>query len=260
MAKPTLLQTVTKNYDFLSVVAFIFWLAIDWFFNISDNFINSNNEDYHFIPVSLYIAFVALFFDISLEDYKTGYIDIRKCGILLSICLFLQADKITFLTDYFIGLFLFFVLFLSQIRYIRIKVWDQLIEMQNLNRYTSFIPSFWLGVLIALPLLSFNVFGLGNLRMYGITIIHLFTYLLEDNLMWIFVFCLSVILYAAKQVKRFYERTGNGYEAIYGIGLGDVFLLPIFIGALGWDKFLLVFFISNILHIILYFFSKYING
>lgn len=257
------LRSVIKNCSVFkvltpAVLALLLWGICESVFNLSLQIAGIDKSGNGNLNLLIYFSFIGCFYLIALEDYKTCYVDIRKCGILFIFALIMQEEYLPFLFSVFMGWLLFLTVFLVQLKYVILQVHNEP-EIEDSNTYKSFIPSLWLGMILSCSFIPEDFLNKFNLNLSSTDWFNLLQYITSyyatavASILAIWVICLAFI------IKRHYKKINSGYEALSGFGAGDAILLPIFIGVLGWHKFFIVFFISNIIHIVLGHISKHIK-
>lgn len=260
MVQFTNLLSVIKSYNIRaffseSVLALILWILCDWLFNFSYSLVNITEPFQDPLAFILYVSFVMSFYLIALEDYKTGYVDVRKCIVLFIFSFILQKEYVTFIFSVFCGAIFFLILFISQIRYEKIQIYNEHEDVNN-KAYTSFIPSFWMGTIIAFSCIPSEILNYYDLNLKTSELLDIIRYILNNHYVLLAFFSLLVAFYIVFTINRYNQKTCNGYEAVSGLGAGDAMFLPIFMGIFGWPKFFIVMLISNVLHLIFNLLSK----
>lgn len=210
--------------------------------------------------ISFVLLLIGLFI-LAIEDFKTLFVDLRICLLLLLLSIFYAYGHDISLINYVVntisGLFFmtFLYVFSLKIEKKYISASSIELEIQQIDNkeplILGFIPSFFAGYLvycIGLDNLSFIKDFTDNSKIF---LSELYLYIL----MFILSFIVIKVIYILFTKKKYRQRL----SIIQGIGDGDVIIVTIMSSVVEISDILVIMFVSLIIHLLSYIFIFIFN-
>lgn len=210
--------------------------------------------------ISFVLLLIGLFI-LAIEDFKTLYVDLRICLLLLLLSIFYAYGHDISLINYVVntisGLFFmtFLYVFSLKIEKKYINISSVGLEIQQVDNkeplILGFIPSFFAGYLIycmGFDNLSFVKDFTDNSKIF-----------LSELYPYIFMFILSFIVIKVIYILFAKKKYRQRLSIIQGIGDGDVIIVTIMSSVVEISDILVIMFVSLIIHLLSYIFIFIFN-
>ncbi len=189
------------------------------------------------LQLCMYSLLAVVFSYMCVEDYLNKEVDVRLCLVLIALVAF--SGKEYFLVNFGLGYIFFHVWYYMLCRKVRINVDLQQFGLEN--KEMGFLPSIALGILI---------WCLGR------------QFILEEFVRWddFALFCIAILGCTVWGILHLYWSKNSKEENSIiqaGFGEGDIYICAIGFSFFGPSEFLIILFLSLLVHLILYKFEYF---